>query len=376
MGINGLSTTLNTINDRCETPGIINSNLKQLATLNGADNKKISVAIDFMELAYHWLGTNEFEFTNNCFKFLTIIINSNIMPIFCFDGMPPEEKHQTIDIRRRRRLVYHERAKYLINKRDLLDYNKYNTDTLDKKIKIATIRARKITPEHCKMFKYILDTLGMDYIHDPNIEGGEMLCAQLQRCGHATYCMTNDLDVFAMGSTLVIRNFNLKNGDCTIYNRPILMQQANLTVPQFIDMCILHGCDYIDRPRGIRTTMILPLIQKFSDIYSVMQNWEQLYPTYNIRFPCDYNPSVARRLFSVPIFTSVKNWYPTYNMHNLLCSLDSSDIFDIINTFMEKYTFVSSIGTYVSMLTMINSAHIKSISNLYTASDTNIALSA
>jgi len=361
MGIKGLSTTLKIINEQSKIPGIVDTHVTNLVTLcTNHDNNKanIRIAIDFMELAYHWVGTDDFEFITNCFKFLKLIINARITPIFCFDGMPPDEKNNVIDIRRQRRLGYSKRATYLSDKIESISSGEHyvtkdTTINLSKKLKVAIIRSRKITPKYCEMFKYILDNLGMDYIHDPNIEGGELLCAQLQRYGHVSYCMTNDLDVFAMGATIVIRNFNLKTGNCTVYNRLILMQQANLSIPQFIDMCILHGCDYIDRPKGMRINMILPLIQKYNTIQGVMLNWDKLYPNYDISFPDGYNPTSARRMFSTPIVNSVLYWDSSNNMSAIFSNINNSTILDIVDNFMKKYPHMSRVCIFTSMFSIL-----------------------
>lgn len=64
----------------------------------------------------------------------------------------------------------------------------------------------------------------------------------------------------------MIRDLNHKKEPMTEINREILMQDLGLTDEQFIDMCILCGCDYSSKIEGIGPVKAFKFIKEFGSI--------------------------------------------------------------------------------------------------------------
>ena len=74
----------------------------------------------------------------------------------------------------------------------------------------------------------------------------EQYCSQLVSNNIADYCLTDDMDVFPCGSTKVLRNFKFNSNIIYRYNLQEFLNFTQLTQIQFINLCILLGCDYMN----------------------------------------------------------------------------------------------------------------------------------
>merc|ERR1719357_123883 len=69
---------------------------------------------------------------------------------------------------------------------------------------------------------------------------------------------------------------------------------------QFVDLCILLGCDYVDKIKGIGPKKAIELIKKHKTIENILENLDTTkYPP-----PEDWMFTEARRLFKSPDVTS------------------------------------------------------------------------
>lgn len=338
MGIRGLTTTFKTCcNTKAENcvAGIHDTSLQEIAQRHYSlyPNEPLRVAVDFMEVSHHWLGSNDEQFVANFCKFMILMFSCDICPVFCFDGKPATDKNMVIESRKAKREVYNEyletlRAKkqqlILLNNYGLITDSTYSiNDSIDtnwelrdlnRKIQRMLMRTRSVTPYHCTLIKTLLDCIGLQSFYFPDLEGGEMICVHLQRLGYVKYCMTNDLDVFPMGATWIIREFNFRTGQCQLYDRHTLMHGLGINSSrQFIDLCILHGCDLIERPIGLTSTRILELINEYGSIECILEEYSQPHTSpllEDIVFPNDYDPGPSRQFFLTPILNEVRCWEP------------------------------------------------------------------
>ncbi|PPE01128.1 hypothetical protein GOBAR_DD01831 [Gossypium barbadense] len=76
-----------------------------------------------------------------------------------------------------------------------------------------------------------------------------------------------------------------------------VLEELNLTMDQFIDLCILSGCDYCESIRGIGGQTALKLIRQQGSIEHILQNInKERYP-----IPDDWPYEEARYLFKEPL---------------------------------------------------------------------------
>ncbi|XP_028673296.2 probable flap endonuclease 1 homolog [Erpetoichthys calabaricus] len=202
-------------------------------------------------------------------------LENGIKPVFIFDGCPPEQKEGLIAKRA-------ESAGY----------------------RISWPGGVSTQVQNCQK---LLDLLGVPYIQAPS--DGEAMCAHLVKTGEVDAVASEDMDTLAFGSSLLIRQLNAKKGSDVIeYCLPKLLEVLNLTQEQFVDLCILLGCDYCEKIRGLGPKKALTLIQQHKSIEDVLLNINrEVHPV-----PVSWKYHEARRIFLNPDVATAKqqtlNW--------------------------------------------------------------------
>ena len=190
MGPRGLNKFL-----RAENPSGINQ--IKLQELSG---KKI--VIDVSIYLYRFNVNNElFE---NFYNMLMIFKRFNIIPLFVFDGKPPEEKKDEINRRRENR----EKAwkKYdELKKKFGANPNKHQEKRLEN-LKRSIV---KVKWEDIQNVKKLITSMGFKHIEAYG--EADKLCAALVRKNKVYGVLTEDMDLFAYGCPVVFRYISLIN---------------------------------------------------------------------------------------------------------------------------------------------------------------------
>ena len=158
-------------------------------------------------------------------------LSFGIEPIFVFDGKPPEEKKE----------VLNERNKKVSDSKILMEQTE---DTEEKKkLEKSTIRIKK---EHIEDLKKLFTLMGVSYVH-PNCEA-ETYAAYLCKENIVYGVYSEDMDTLAFGSPYLIRNCidkTIKRKDVvSVFSLEKILQGFNMNYDQFVELCILSGCDY------------------------------------------------------------------------------------------------------------------------------------
>lgn len=171
------------------------------------------------------------------FRTLTLL-EHDIKPVFVFDGKPPAEKTATLE----------KRAE--ADGRTFTNYLGFaSTQTKD-----------------CIQ---LLKLLGVPVVQAPG--DAEALCAQLVKTGTVHAVASEDMDTLPFGATLLIRQLNAsKDSEVTEFSLQKLLHKLNITQKEFVDLCILLGCDYCDKISGLGPKRALALIQEHRTIEEVM----------------------------------------------------------------------------------------------------------
>lgn len=194
------------------------------------------------------------------FRTLTLL-EHDIKPVFVFDGKPPGEK----------------------------------TATLEKR---AEADGRKFTnyggfaSAQTKDCIQLLKLLGVPVVQAPG--DAEAFCAQLVKAGTVYAVASEDMDTLPFGATILIRQLNAsKDSEVVEYSLQKLLQKLNITQKEFVDLCILLGCDYCDKISGLGPKRALALIQEHRTIEEVVLHVNR--KTHPI--PHFWNYKKARDLF-------------------------------------------------------------------------------
>lgn len=81
------------------------------------------------------------------------------------------------------------------------------------------------------------------------------------------------MDALTFGTPRLIRNLMApaaQNKPVTEFTYDAVLEGLNLTQEQFIDLCILCGCDYTGKISGIGPTRALQLMQKHGSLEKIV----------------------------------------------------------------------------------------------------------
>jgi flap endonuclease-1 len=198
------------------------------------------------------LTNKEGEITSHIlglFNRTILLLKKKIIPIYVFDGIPPPFKNDIIAARREIK-----RQAYI--KLDTV------TDPIEKiKYFKKTVSISKKQIDECKQ---LLELMGIPYIEAP--AEADSQCAYLVKKGIASSVITEDMDILAFGSDKIYRNFSSKTKETIELKLSTILENVDLTYEQFIEFCILLGCDYCDRIKDITPNELYEYYYKYKNI--------------------------------------------------------------------------------------------------------------
>jgi flap endonuclease-1 len=216
----------------------------------------------------------------------------NIKCIFVFDGKPPQAKSETLKQRREKKEKIKERIvvlKNLVHGPEFINSDsdeEFNVDEENLKRLEHIQRLERtvitITRQHSIEVIELLKSIGTPFLV-ANSEA-EKACVYLQKHGYADFILTEDTDCMTFGGHSVIF---AKANTYTICHLNKILEGLNLSQTQFIDLCILCGCDYTTTIPKVGPATALKYIKR----YGLIENIPDLPPEF------DYQ--LARDLFTV-----------------------------------------------------------------------------
>ena len=208
------------------------------------------------------------------------LLSFGITPIYIFDGKPPQEKSQTIKERVKKADECKSKMAATTDKKEKLNLEK------------GTIRIKK---EYIDDLKRLFDSMGVSYIH-PDGEA-EAYASELCKIGFVDAVMTEDMDTLSYGCPQLVRGCidkSIKRPEViTTFNFQKILEDFQMTHDEFIDMCILCGCDYCPTIPKVGPVRAMKFIQK----YKTIENYLDSENVENEEFKSKYEAS--RGLFKV-----------------------------------------------------------------------------
>lgn len=209
-----------------------------------------------------------------------MLLKHDIIPIFVFDGKPPEIKYNTIKNRKKTK------------KKNL---EKMETASDEDKIKYFK-RSFSVTKEQTKEVKEILKLFGIPVIEAPS--EADPLCALITKDGNAYGVGSEDMDLLAFGSSKLIRNLSGRKKVIEIDLESIL-SELEFNQEELIDLCILLGCDYSSTIPKIGPKRAFEIIKNYRSIDNFLENEKKVKSGY-YKIPEDFNYIEARDFFKNP----------------------------------------------------------------------------
>lgn len=232
MGIRQLNKYL--LKNCCNSSSIRNIHFSELT------NKKLSVDISIYLYNFESRG----NLINGVYEMINTFKFYGIIPVFIFDGKPPDEKKYIIQERKNKKEKNKERIEELNSELNNLDNNisleeKNNILSNIQKLERQTIF---ITREKIEQVKNIIRISGATYYDAP--QEADELCSILAIREQVWGCISEDMDIFIYGCPRIIRYFNLFNKTAKLYNLENILYDLNISFNNFKQICILSGTDY------------------------------------------------------------------------------------------------------------------------------------
>lgn len=214
--------------------------------------------------------------------------DNGIKPVYVFDGKPPTMKAGELEKRKEKR----DEAQAALDKAK----EEGNMEEVDKQSK----RLVKVGKSHVDDAKKLLKLMGVPYVSAPC--EAEAQCAELVKGGKVYAAGTEDMDSLTFGTNILLRHLTFSEAR----KMPIkefyldkVLEGFEMDQTQFIDLCILLGCDYVDKIKGIGPVKAIELVKKHKTIEVILENLDKTkYPP-----PENWMYQEARRLFKEPEVT-------------------------------------------------------------------------
>lgn len=236
------------------------------------------IVIDISIYLYKFSADN--TLIENIYLMLSIFRHYNIIPVFVFDGKPPDEKRELLEKRKKDKITakneYNDLKRQLETETNLDGDEKQEISSTMDLLKKKFIYIQK---DQIQKVKDLMKAFGASYFDAPG-EADE-LCALLVIKKKVWACMSEDMDLFVYGCPRVLRYFSLLKHNVVIYNTKGIFQELGISEKEFRQICILSGTDYniySNKPTDLHN--ILKIFKKYhktsgpdSDFYEwLLQN--------------------------------------------------------------------------------------------------------
>lgn len=189
-----------------------------------------------------------------------LLIENGIKPVWVFDGKPPTKKNGELLRRRKVKQEATEKKEEAEEVGDLAEALKQQQ------------RTTYISKQEREDVKEMLRLMGVPVIQAPG--EAEAQCSYMCAKGKVDAVCTEDTDCLVFGASIMVRDVNNKKEPLTEINRQAALEGLKLTEEEFIDMCILCGCDYSSKIEGIGPVKAYKFIQEMGCIEKVLEHCE------------------------------------------------------------------------------------------------------
>ena len=231
MGIKNLNRFIQT---KCPTA----SSRIHLEQLRG---KKI--AVDTSIYMYRFAGEN--ALLENMYLMASLFRHYNIHAVFVFDGIPPPQKTDLIEIRKRKKDQAKQQYDIVasqLKQRQRTEY--YNPEIAELEETMTQLRKKFARLRDCDIenVKELLVSFGFTII---DAEGeADVLCAKLAIKKRVYACLSDDTDMFVYGCPIVLRHISLLNHSVVSYTMTNILTELGIRQQEFKMLCVANGTDY------------------------------------------------------------------------------------------------------------------------------------
>mmetsp|Transcript_17724 Transcript_17724/g.36784 ORF Transcript_17724/g.36784 Transcript_17724/m.36784 type:complete len:382 (+) Transcript_17724:90-1235(+) len=197
------------------------------------------------------------------------LLEYGVKPCYVFDGKPPALKSGELAKRRDARDAAEKKAEQAAKEGDQENLEKFSR------------RVNKVTPEMMEQCKTLLNLMGVPVITAPC--EAEAQCAELARAGVVYATVSEDMDSLTFGTPRLIRYLwasasstaDKKGTKPLEFHLDKALLELNVSNEQFVDLCILLGCDYTESIKGMGPAKAMSMIRKHGSIEEIYRTIEK-----------------------------------------------------------------------------------------------------
>lgn len=207
-------------------------------------------------------------------------LSEGVRPVYVFDGKPPPIKSGELLKRREKR----EKAQKALKDAEVTE----NVEEQEKQQK-RLVRAGQKENNDCKK---LLGLMGVPVVEAP-CEAEAQAC-EMAKKGRVWAVGTEDMDALTFGTPFLLRKMTFANASKSQLQQmdyKKALAGLDLTREQFVDLCIMLGCDYCDSIKGVGPKTALKLIRKHHSIENILENMDKT--KYGV--PETWIPNEARK---------------------------------------------------------------------------------
>ncbi|KAL4251235.1 Flap endonuclease 1-A [Abortiporus biennis] len=189
------------------------------------------------------------------------MVENGIKPAYVFDGKPPELKSGVLSKRFERREEAKEEGEEAKETGTAEDMDRFQRRTV------------KVTREHNEECRRLLNLMGIPFVVAPS--EAEAQCAELARGGKVFAAGSEDMDTLTFGTPILLRHLTFSEArkqPISEINLEKALEGLEMNMDQFIDLCILLGCDYLEPIKGIGPKSALKLIREHGTLGEVIEH--------------------------------------------------------------------------------------------------------
>lgn len=180
-------------------------------------------------------------------------LEKGIIPVYVFDGKPPHLKQKILETRKLIRKKAIEKLSDAQNEKDKIKYLK------------RSVWISKVQMDQCRE---LLTLMGIPYIDAPEEADSELSYLCKENLVYAV--LTEDMDILTFGSPRIIRNLTSSKKIPLEIELDKVLKQLNFTYEQFIELCILFGCDYCPNINDVKYNVMFESYNKHKNIEATL----------------------------------------------------------------------------------------------------------
>ncbi|RLV95513.1 Flap endonuclease 1 [Spathaspora sp. JA1] len=217
------------------------------------------------------------------------LVENNIKPVYVFDGKPPVLKGGELEKRLLRREEAQKQMDSLKDEGTVAEVMKFEK------------RLVRVSREQNDEARKLLELMGIPIVNAPC--EAEAQCAELARGGKVFAAASEDMDTLCYEPPFLLRHLTFAEArkmpiDQITYAEAI--EGLGMTKEQFIDLCILLGCDYCETIKGVGPVTAFKLIKEHGSLDKIIEYINNNPGKTKFKVPENWPYDEARQLFLKP----------------------------------------------------------------------------